>query len=112
MTADARDRVLELLFDGKISSAEAVIVNLRRVAAKASVLTRRVTLAESAFAYEIGDFAFLLAHEAQHTRQLFTAPWNREADADAYGCANTWGRHGYRSGAYRAQYGPCGSGAP
>jgi hypothetical protein len=113
MTAEARDLVLELLYDGKISAADVVIVNFERMAAKASPLTRRITIAEASFAYSIGDFAALLAHEGRHTQQLFTWPGEgREADADAYSCAHTWGREGYRAGGYRKTLGPCGSGLP
>jgi len=112
MTEEAREMVLDLLNRGKIRARTVVINRGRSVAAEASPLMRRVTIAERSFDYGLGDFAFLLAHEAQHTTQLFMWPTKREADADAYACANTWGRSGYRAGAYRRTLGPCGSGLP
>ena len=108
MTPGARAQVLELLNDGKIS----LDFLPRGRAADASPLFGNIRITEKAFEYQIGDFAYLLTHEARHTGQPFMWPGKREADADAYGCANTWGRRGYRSGAYRETLGPCGSGLP
>lgn len=110
MTAEVRDIVLGLLTDGKISPVD--FLPQAGAAADASPLFGNVRITERAFRYSIGDFAFLLAHEARHTEQLFMRPSRREADADAYGCANTWGRNGYQSGAYRSTLGPCGTGVP
>lgn len=113
MTEEARDKVMELLRRGKISSVEGLHLNGRGAWGVASPLTDRVRIDEDAFTVlGIGDFAFLLAHEAAHTTQLFMRPSKRDADADAYGCANTWGRDRWTSGAYRSSLGPCGSGVP
>ena len=109
MTAEARDQVLELLNAGEISPIDFLP---RGRTADASPLLGNIRITERAFEYQIGDFVFLLTHEARHTGQLFMWPGSREADADAYGCANTWGRRGYRSGGYRGTHGPCGSGLP
>jgi RHS repeat-associated protein len=112
MTPEARALVLGLLERGKIHSKPGVISGFKQVAAVTSSLTKNADFAEETFSYELGDFAFLLAHEAQHTRQFFMSPGKREPDADAFGCTNTWGRTGYFAGAYRSEFGPCGSGAP
>ena len=112
MTPEARAMVLRLLQGGKISARSLVTLNARRVAALTSPLRGTMQIAEAAFGYDIGDFAFLLAHEAQHTTQLFIWPGSREADVDAFACANTWGRSSYFAGAYRRTLGPCGSGMP
>lgn len=110
MAKDARDLVLDRLYAGKISAVTGLLAKTG-AAADASPLFRDIRIDVKSFGYKMGDFAFLLAHEAKHTTQLFsTAPWNREADADAFGCANTWGREGYFGGAYRSTLGPCGSG--
>ena len=112
MTKEARELVLGLLHRGKISPEKGLIAR-EDAAGIGSPLTGKVRLDVDAFKYKTGDFAFLLVHEAKHTTQLFgsfVAPWKREADADAFGCANTWGRDGYFGGAYRSTLGPCGSG--
>lgn len=91
MTPEARDMVLDLLRAGKISSTRGLRSKGQRAAAIASQLPSRVVIAEEAFSIGIGDFAFLLAHEAQHTTQWFMRPGMRDPDAEAFACANTWG---------------------
>ena len=113
MTADARAKVLALLRRGKIHAKANLTVRGRPAAAEATVIPGHVTIDEGSFSYRIGDFAFVVAHEARHTEQwLILWPDSKEADADASGCSNTWGRVSYFAGAYRATLGPCGSGLP
>lgn len=113
MAAEAQDRVIDLLFRGKISSVAGLTSRGRPALGVGFPLSDKVKIDAAAFSsLAIGDFAFLLAHEAAHTTQLFMRLSLREANADAFACANTWGRERFKSGAYRSTLGPCGSGLP
>ena len=113
MTQEARGKVMDLLQQGEISSVDNLHLDGRKAWGVANALTDRIQLESRSFTeLGLGDFAFLLTHEAAHTTQLFMRRSRREADADAFGCANTWGRERWTSGAYRKSMGPCGSGAP
>jgi hypothetical protein len=112
MTAGARERVLGLLSEGRIHVGLSWLNRTLKpnAAAVTNVFTDNINISEVAFGYFPADFAFLLAHESQHTVQsVLMWPGNAERDADAYACSNTWGRVGYRSGSY-SEYAPCGSG--
>jgi hypothetical protein len=103
MTREGRQLVLDLLYRGKIHpglSLQARIMDKitgRPSAAFTNKITDNVHIAEESFSLRLGDFAFLLAHEGRHTAQSL---FQRERDADAYGCANTWDRYVYFSGGY------------
>jgi hypothetical protein len=116
MSADARDEVLALLAAGKISAVSRLTVRGQRAWGAANAMTNRVQL-DAGLVSEgaLGDLAGVLAHEVGHTLQpwLFKGGTMREAQADAYMCANTWGRGAISfAGGYRSQLGPCGSGVP
>jgi RHS repeat-associated protein len=106
MTRTARERVLRFLNSGKI---RAVAEFPGRKAADARNLTNTIRIEEAAFDYQPGNLAALLAHESQHTVQPFLmmfSPTMPDRDADAYACANTWGRTGsYVGGLYGNRYG-------
>jgi RHS repeat-associated protein len=113
MTKEARELVLGALNAGKISPGLNLLDKVLSVikggepAGVTNTITDNIRIAEKAFKYGIGDFAFLLAHEAQHTQQPFLMlPGAKERDADAFGCANTWGRVGYFAGGYGNCGGP------
>jgi hypothetical protein len=112
MTTEAGELVLDLLSAGKISAVEGLTFRGRPAFGVANAITDRVRLNTSTFSQlGLGDFAALLAHESRHTQQAWlTMPHKADADADAYACANTWGRVRAFGGFYRAAYGPCGSG--
>lgn len=101
MTREARDRILAMLRGGKFHAGFSLFNRLvhRGSSAVTNTLTGYIQLREYTFDYLIGDLAFLLAHESQHAVQPFLM-LKPERDADAYGCANTWGRVGYEAGGY------------
>ena len=108
MTREAGARVMSLLNAGRISvglttwdRVSAWLGGVKNPAAMSG--HPGIHLTAQSFGQRLGDFAFLMAHESQHTVQpLFML--NKERDADAYGCANTWGREGYFAGAYSDQW--------
>lgn len=108
MTEEARDRVLKLLYAGKIHSGLTFDQQVGNPKASAVATGGEIYIRADAFRkLGSGDFAFLLAHESQHLNQSFFMR-DVERDADAYGCANTRGRVLTFAGAYR-DLGPCGA---
>ena len=108
MTTEARDQVLKLLYAGRIHSGLTLDQQVGNPRATAVASGGDIYIRADAFKkLGTGDFAFLLAHESRHVDQSFFAR-DRERDADAYGCANTWGRVLAFAGAYR-NLGPCGA---
>lgn len=113
MTKDARERVLGLLNAGKIHAGlswlQRTMSRLKGTepAAVANSFTNHISIREDAFDYQPGNMAMLLAHESQHTEQgLLMMPRTVERDADAFGCANTWGRTlSYTGGTYGNRFG-------
>jgi len=116
MSAAARDEVLALLAAGKISAVANLTVRGQRAWGAANAMTDKVQLDAGLVSRGVlGDLACVVAHEVGHTRQpwLFMGGTMREAQADAYMCANTWGRGAISfAGGYRSALGPCGSGVP
>jgi hypothetical protein len=111
MTPEARERVLGLLSAGRIhvgiSWLQRTISHLKGTEPAAVTSGRNVSIRADVFDYQPGNFAMLLAHESQHTVQpFFMWPSMVERDADAYGCANTWGRSGsYVGGTHENRFG-------
>lgn len=113
MTREARDRVLGLLNAGKIHAGlswlQRTVSRLKGTepAAVTSSITDNISIREDVFDYQPGNLAMLVAHESQHTEQsLLMTPSMIERDADAYGCANTWGRsRSYTGGTYGNRFG-------
>ena len=129
LTEEARAPVLALLHAGKIHTGLSPLTRAldwltrQGTAAEVRALQSDIYIDESTFSpqrYSLGDFAFMLAHEYEHTFQnkvLRANPrllpgaivWRllrgHEHDADAYGCANAIGRGAYKAGGY----GNCGA---
>ena len=100
-----------MLNAGKIHSGiswiDRTVAHLRGVDPAAVTHGSNISIAPEAFEYQPGNFAMLLTHESEHTQQgMLMLRTFAERDADAYGCANTWGRTGsYFGGTYGNEFG-------
>ena len=115
MTGAARDGFLEQLEAGNVSAVPGLMFNGRRALGLTTTTIFGSKIEIDARAIEtlaIGDLAYVLGHELGHANAGRFSWGNREADAEAFACAKTWGRERALAGFYRPTLGPCGSGVP